>query len=88
LHLTKNVPGDGTILIWRKAEWAEIGVIAAMATFVSRCPNTALNVQGFVADDSDDDVFVPIACIACRRTHMVKPANRKVLGATDAKEAR
>ena len=39
-----------------------------MPPFLYRCPNTGLNVQGFVADDpTEDDVFAPITCTRKKR---------------------
>jgi hypothetical protein len=51
-------------------------------TFVFRCPRTGLNVQGFVADDisSEEEVFVSVACLACRQAHFVNPKTGKRLG--------
>lgn len=55
-----------------------------MPTFVYRCPTTGLNVQGFVADDPDDDTaYEPVTCTVCTRTHLVNPKSGKVLGAPD-----
>jgi len=54
-----------------------------MATVVFRCPATGFNVQGLVADEmmSDSaDYYVSIECNACTRSHLVNPANGKVLG--------
>jgi hypothetical protein len=55
-----------------------------MGTFVYRCPNTGLNVQGWVADDPTeraDDAYEANACTICTRTHLVNPKTGKVLGA-------
>jgi hypothetical protein len=58
-----------------------------MATFIYRCPNTALRVQGFAADDTtEDDFFFPMTCTACSRVHLVQPTTGKVLGADDDEE--
>lgn len=56
-----------------------------MASFVYRCPNTGLRVQGFVADDdpADDDAYLPVTCTACTRVHLVNPRTGKVLGEDD-----
>jgi len=56
-----------------------------MAThFVFRCPDTGLNVQGFIADDpADDNMFEPVICTACTRTHLINPKTGKVLGADE-----
>ena len=54
------------------------------AVLIYRCPNTARNVQGFVADDpSDDDTYEGIICTACGRLHLVNPKTAKVLGSDD-----
>lgn len=58
--------------------------LSEMPTFVYRCPNTSLKVQGVVADEAtDDDTFHPVTCIACTRIHMVNPKTAKVLGGDD-----
>jgi hypothetical protein len=55
-----------------------------MASLIYRCPFTASNVQGWVAEDATSrDVFVGLECPACKRTHMVNPATGRVLGAPD-----
>jgi hypothetical protein len=56
-----------------------------MVTFLFRCPNRNLRVQGWTVEDvSDDDVaYVAIECAACRQMHYVNPANGKVLGSAD-----
>jgi hypothetical protein len=53
-----------------------------MATFLFRCPLTGYNVQGFVAEDGDDDAdtFHPFSCPACTRTHFVNPKTGKIVG--------
>lgn len=55
-----------------------------MAPFIYRCPDTGLNVQGYVADDPTergDADYETVLCIACTRMHLVNPATGKVLGA-------
>jgi hypothetical protein len=50
-----------------------------MTAFLYRCPNMALNVQGWVADDPTDgeaETYEPITCTACARPHLVNPKNR------------
>ena len=55
-----------------------------MPPFLFRCPNTEFNVQGFVADDPDnDEAFEPVTCTACTRIHLVNPKTGKVLGTDD-----
>jgi hypothetical protein len=55
---------------------------ANMATFVYRCPNTGMNVQGWVAEDPtiNGETYQPIVCTICARLHLVNPKNGKVLG--------
>ena len=56
-----------------------------MATFVYRCPNTGMNVQGWVADDptEHDDAYEAIPCTICTRVHLVNPKTGKVIGADE-----
>ena len=61
--------------------WAYLG---AMAAFLYRCPNTGLNVQGWVADDpTADDSFRAVICTACTRAHLVNPKTGKVIVPTE-----
>jgi hypothetical protein len=62
-----------------------------MPTFLYRCPNTGLRVQGWIADDStkrDEDSFEAVTCPACGRVHLVNSKTGKVLGANDIGLAR
>ena len=56
-----------------------------MVTFVFRCPNSGVNVQGWLADDTSDepDTYDTIVCTACGQLHFVNPAKGKVLGEQD-----
>ncbi|HEV3383433.1 MAG TPA: hypothetical protein VG097_01390 [Gemmata sp.] len=55
-----------------------------MASFIYRCPDTRLMVQGFIAEKlPDGDLFEPVTCTACTRIHLVNPKTGKVLGADD-----
>jgi hypothetical protein len=57
-----------------------------MAAFLYRCPNTGLNVQGWVADDPaerGEEIYESVTCTACTRLHLVNPATGRVLGADD-----
>ncbi len=59
---------------------------APMPPFLYRCPNTGLNVQGFVADDptgGEAETYEPVTCIACTRVHLVNPRTGKVAGTED-----
>jgi len=49
-----------------------------MPTFLYRCPNTGLKVQGWVADDPTKDE--PFAPVTCTRVHLVNPKTGKVVG--------
>lgn len=54
-----------------------------MPTFLYRCPNTGLRVQGWISDDpteQDDDSFETVTCPACGCIHLVNPKTGKVLG--------
>jgi hypothetical protein len=59
-----------------------------MASFLFRCPNTGMNVQGWVADDlgktSTDETYEAVTCTACARMHLVNAKSGKVLGADEA----
>ena len=55
-----------------------------MPPFIYRCPNTGLNVQGWVADDPTEregETYQPITCTICTRLHLVDPKTGKVVGA-------
>jgi len=57
-----------------------------VAAVVYRCPNTGLNVHGWVCDDSTDngpESYEQVTCTACTRVHLVNAKNGKVLGADD-----
>ena len=57
-----------------------------MATFLYRCPNTGLRVQGWVADDPtehNDHSYEAITCLACTQTHLVNPKTGRVIGDDD-----
>jgi hypothetical protein len=54
-----------------------------MPAFLYRCPNTGMNVQGWVADDPaarDRDSYEAVTCHACRAVHLVDPLTGKVAG--------
>jgi len=58
-----------------------------MPTFLYRCPNTGLRVQGWIATDPkgrDEDSFEAVNCPVCASVHLVNPQTGKVLGADDA----
>jgi hypothetical protein len=57
-----------------------------VASFLYRCPNTGLNVQGWIADDPTDgeaDTYEAMTCTACTRVHLVNPKTGKVVGADE-----
>lgn len=56
-----------------------------MPTFLYRCPNTGMNVQGWIADDptEDDDAYEVMTCTACTRVHLVNPKSGHVLSNDD-----
>jgi hypothetical protein len=54
-----------------------------MGAFIYRCPATALNVQGWFADEADDDeetTYETVTCSACCQVHLVNRATGRVLG--------
>lgn len=57
-----------------------------MPTFLYRCPNTGLRVQGWIADkpiDQIDESYEAVACLVCARIHLADPKTGKVLGEHD-----
>ena len=57
-----------------------------MPPFIYRCPNTGLNVQGWIADDPTEgngETYQPVPCTLCTRQHLVDPKTGKVLGADE-----
>jgi hypothetical protein len=54
-----------------------------MPTFIYRCLATALNVQGWVADDPTEgeaETYEPMTCTACTRIHLVNPKTGETIG--------
>jgi hypothetical protein len=53
-----------------------------MATFVFRCPNTGLRVQGWSADDIPDEPhsYESVPCTACGQLHFVNRSTGRALG--------
>lgn len=50
---------------------------------VFRCPNTGLNVQGWVADDpaeGETEPYEAVTCIACTRIHLINSKTGRILG--------
>jgi hypothetical protein len=61
-----------------------------MPTFLYRCANTGLRVQGWIADDPtkrDEVSFEAVTCAACGRVHLVNPRTGRVLGVNDSGSA-
>ena len=56
-----------------------------MPPFLYRCPNTGDNVQGWAAEDPEDDdlMYIQVTCLACAQAHLVNPKTGKVLGSDD-----
>jgi hypothetical protein len=57
-----------------------------MPPFLYCCPNTGLNVQGWVADDPSEgeaEIYEAVICTVCTRVHLVNPKTGKVLGVDD-----
>jgi len=56
-----------------------------MATFLYRCPDTGMSVQGWIDDvggdsDTESDTYTSATCAACGRVHMVNVKTRQVPG--------
>jgi hypothetical protein len=53
-----------------------------MNAFIYRCPTTALNVQGWFADEVVDDetAYETVTCLACSQVHLVNRVTGRVLG--------
>jgi hypothetical protein len=55
-----------------------------MPPFLYRCPLTGMNVQGWSADEVDnDETYLTVTCLACQRVHLVNPATGKAMGSDD-----
>ena len=62
-----------------------------MAAFLYQCPNMALSVQGWVADDPTEgeaETYEAVTCTACTQVHLVNPKTGKVLGLTKIRPPR
>lgn len=59
--------------------------VERMATFIFRCPNTGLKVQGWIADDPEkgEGFYKAVTCTACGNVHLVNPENGNVLRSDD-----
>ena len=51
-------------------------------TFLYRCPSTGRTVQGWSAEEINDDenAYESVACLACTQMHLVNLKTGKVLG--------
>jgi hypothetical protein len=56
-----------------------------MAPFLYRCPATGQNVQGWAADDIDDEAPLSVTCLACSRVHLVDPKTGRTVGIDEKK---
>ena len=57
-----------------------------MASFLFRCPNTGLTVQGWIAEaveNNDGEKYESVNCLACQQLHLVNSKTGKTLGADD-----
>ena len=56
-----------------------------MGTFLFRCPNTGLLVQGRSESENTkiDTAFETITCAACQGVHLVNPKTGSVVGNDD-----
>jgi hypothetical protein len=57
-----------------------------MGPFLFRCPNTGLNVQGWIAEAVENDDagrYEAVTCLACQQLHWVHPKTGETLGADD-----
>jgi hypothetical protein len=58
-----------------------------MPAILFQCPNTGLNVQGWIVDDptahpeQNLEQYELVTCPACTRIHLVNPKTGEVLGA-------
>jgi hypothetical protein len=82
-------PADGYFLRFIKKPNRQIDNFPQMPTFLFRCPNKNLRVQGWTAEEvseEDNSTYAAVACAACRQMHYVNPATGRVLGAVDGDE--
>ena len=55
-----------------------------VATFVFLCPNEALKVQGFTAEEiGGAHIYETLICLACSRSHTVNLTTGRVVGADE-----
>lgn len=57
-----------------------------MAPLVFRCPATGAHVQGWAADEIDDDAPHAVTCLACTRVHLVNAKTGRAVGSDDDDE--
>jgi hypothetical protein len=58
--------------------------LSAMPPFMFRCPRSGYRVQGYAAEEvNEDDQYLQVTCNYCRQVHFVNPANGQVLGEPD-----
>jgi hypothetical protein len=53
-----------------------------MATVLFRCVNTGFRVQAYLPEQTSDNenLWVPVNCLACKQVHLIKSATGEVLG--------
>jgi hypothetical protein len=57
-----------------------------MGAFLFTCPNTAMNVHGWSAEEVPAfDYYEAVECAACKRVHFVNPRTGEVVGSGDTK---
>jgi hypothetical protein len=57
-----------------------------MGAFTYRCPTTALNVQGWFADevgDNEETAYETVTYLACSQVHLVNRDTGRVFGNDD-----
>jgi hypothetical protein len=58
-----------------------------MPTFLYRCPNTGLQVQGWLSDEKVDDdgevIHQSVTCPACASVHFINPKTRQAVDRAD-----
>jgi len=54
-----------------------------VCSIVFRCPNTGLNVHGWITDDPTEgeaESYEAVTCTACTRVHLINPKTGRMLG--------
>jgi len=63
---------------YAESQWSRPSSLSGMElpTFLYRCPNAGLRVQGWIGNDPterDEESFEAATCPACGRVHLVNP---------------